>query len=329
MIMTTTTMMIACASLPLVLGGCLLDPLVDDEPTASVHILPAGAEVPRVADDPELVHQILVHDGLDDGDLEEAGGVVPLLDGRAGGEKIFYWDFGNAPRISAPVYILVEDTGDGPVPIADHPHLYDSLPGDPVYSPVRRIQHVRVTPAYRGELLTTLRALTDAIEIGLVEEPETTGLWMNAPIVAPGTTLDVGDGETAAPVEVFAGGYRAERFVFGGARGIQPLRSGGVPTGQASLLRAAGEAAAKETPIFQLGVPLEAPSDGYNYTPVTVIVEVDLANGAGDPDELDDDAELFERSGSGAITGVTTAVDDFEVTETIRNLQLQFEGGAP
>jgi hypothetical protein len=326
---TTTTARIVRASLPLLLGGCLLDPLVEDEPGTSVYILPAGAEVPSVADEPELVHQIIVHDGLDDGDLEDAGGVVPLLAGWSGGAAVGYWDFGSAPRIGALVYVLVEDTGDGPVPIADHPPLYDSLPGDAVYSPIRRIQHVAVTSAYRGELLTTVRALTDAVELGLVEEPVTTGLWIDAPVVAPGTTLDLGDGDTAAPVEVFADGYRAERFVFGGELGIQPLRNGAIPTAQASLVREAGQVSYGDEPIFQLGIPTEGPTDDYNYTPVTVIVEVELAAGVIAADTIHGDADLFGRSGNGGINAMTVAVDSFAITETILNLPLQFTGGAP
>lgn len=309
-------------------GGCLLEPLVEDDPGASVHILPADAEVPRIDDDPELVHQITVNDGLDDGDLEDAGGVVARVDGLANGVPIKYWAFGNANRIGAAMYVLMEPTQSGPRRVEAHPYLFDSLPGEPTYSAFRRINYVMVTPAYAGEKLTTLRALTDAIELGLVEEPELAGTWVNAPVVPPGTTLEIADGAAAPPIEVYAGGYVVDAFELGGDRGVQPLRGGSIPMGQASVVREDGAVAFGKEPIFQFAAPAEAPSDGFNYTAMVTMVEVDLATGVA-ADAVAADADLFTRSGSGAITGITANVERFAVTTTIRNWPMQFEEGAP
>ena len=309
------------------LGGCMLEPLVEDDPGVSVHVLPPGSEVPRIDDEPELVHQITVHDGLDDGDLEEAGGVVPRETGWVDGVEVSYWAFGNAPRTAALLYMLVEEA-DGGWKRIDHPYLFDSIPGNLSYSPFRKIELVYVTDAYDGELLTTIRALEDAVELGLVAEPITSETWIDAPVVPPGTTLDVGREDPSDPIEVYAGGYRVDAFVFGGERGVQPTRRGSLPVGQASLVREAGQVRFGSTPIFQYGIPAEPAGEDFNWTPVVTMVEVDLATDVT-ADVISSDADLFVRSGSGSITGMTPLVDRFTVTTTIQNLPIQFEEGRP
>lgn len=325
--MNTRVPLLAAAA-SLTLGGCTLDPLVDDDPAVSVHILPPGTEVPSVDVDSELVYQILVHDGLDDGPLVEAGGVIAPKTGFAGGLPVTYWSFGNAPRIGAQIYVLVEDTADGPQRIAFHPYLVDSMPGDAGYSPFRRIQHVYVTDLYDGELLTTMRALTDAVELGLVWAPVTTATWMNAPMVAPGTTLEVGRPEPEEPFDVYADGYRVPMFVFGGERGVQPLRSGAIPMAQVSTVREAGAVKYSDKPIFQLGIPAEVPVDAYNYTALVNVLEVELATGVTAA-SLTGDADLFTRSMTGSISAMKPVVESFEVSETVRNWPSQFVEGEP
>jgi hypothetical protein len=306
------------------LGGCTLDPLVEDDPEVSVHVLPPGSEVPRIDDDPELVHQISVHDGLDDGPLEEAGFVVARQSGWANGAVVSYWSFGNAPRFAGLVYVLVDAAGER----VDHPYLFDSIPGDASYSPFRKIQHVTVTDRYDGEVLPTIRALEDAVELGLVEEPVGIEMWIDAPIVPPGVTLDIGRADPEPAIEAYAGGYRIDHFVFGGERGVQPTRNGGMPAGQASVVREAGQVRFGAAPIFQYGVPAEPAGESFNWTPLVTMVEVDLADGIVD-DTIAADADLFTRSMTGSITGMTASVDRFTVTTTNRNLPIQFEEGWP
>lgn len=324
--MITRAPMFAAAALAL--AGCTLEPLVEDDPAVSLHVLPPGSVVPSVADDPELVYQISVHDGLDDGPLAEAEGVIAPKVGFAGGVPITYWSFGVAPRIGAQLYVLMDNTADGSRRVAFHPYLVDSMPGDSGYSPFRRIQHVFVTDLYDGELITTMRALSDAVELGLVEPPVTTSTWMNGPMVAPGTRLEVGRPEPQKPFEVFADGYRVPMFVFGGERGVQPLRGGAIPMGQASQLREAGAVRLGDKPIFQFGVPVEVPAEAFNYTALVTLIEVDLAAGVTAA-SLMGDGDLFTRSMTGSISAMTPAVVDFEVTETVRNWPSQFVEGEP
>lgn len=312
----------------LVQVGCL-GPLVEDDPAYSVHILPPGSEVPALEEDEALLAQVRINDGLDDGKLMENDGVVPRIAGWANGVEISYWSFGTTTRVGAMAYVLVEDASHAYVPI-EHPWLLDSIPGDPVYGPIRRIQHVVVTDAYAGEILTTVRALEDAIELGLVEEPVPAGTWVNAPVVAPGTRLDVGEGfAPAEPIEAYANGHRVPTFRFGGERGVQPLRSGQPPLGQAATLRERGSVQFEKAPVFQWGVPAEVPVESHNYTPLAAIVEVDLADGVVAAEQVHGDADLFTRSANGAISGVTSLVDSFVVTETVRNWPMQFTEGAP
>jgi len=277
--------------------------------------------VPRIDENGELLHQIQVHDGLDDSALEESGGVVPRLSGWAEGAAVNYWSFGNAPRFGALVYVLVDESGAR----VDHPLLLDSIPGDPVYSPIRKIQHVVVTGDYDGELFTTVSALVDGEELGLVAAPEPTGTWFDAPVVMPGTTLDLGEGVAPrATVEAFAGGYRVDLFSFDAdPRDVQPVRSGGIPTSQAATLREHGAISFKPGPVFQKALPAAPPAEMSNYTPLVAIVEVTLADGVAAA-TLHADADLFTRSMTGSISGYTASVDSVTITTTIKNWPMQF-----
>jgi len=306
------------------LAGCTLDPLVEDDPQVSVHILPAGSDVPSIADDPELVHQIEVHDGLDDDDLVEAEGVIARAPGWANGVAVSYWAFGNATRITATAYVLVD--GEDAI---DHPWIFDTIPGDPGYSPIRRLSHVQITGAYDDEVLPDLAALFDAIELGLVEEPVPVGTWIDAPVVMPGTTLEVGEDEVADPIIAYAGGWQIDHFRLGGDLAEQPLRFGGISTTQVSRLREEMSAGFTSAPVFQMALPTEPPTDRPNWLPLVTIVEVRLAPGVIAATDIDADADLYMRSGSGSISAYTPLVDSYTVTTTTQHWAIQLEEGKP
>ncbi len=312
------------------LAGCELDPLVEDQPGASVHVLPPGADVPRIETSPDRLHQLEVHDGIDDRGLEEAEGVVERVTGRADGVEVSYWKMGEVSLAAGLVYQLVRADGDDVVPV-DHPYVLDSLPGDNGYSPVRRLQHVRVTDRYAGELLPTVRALIDAEDLGLIEPAEPAGVWLSIPVVPPDTRLDVGDGIAPAPtVEVFAEGFRVDVFLIGGPYLEQPTTSSGsVPTGQLSFLAEAEDFDVDDdVPILQFGIPTEAPGDSHNYTPLATVLHVRLAPGVLASD-ITSDADLFTRSSRGSINGVTDLVDSFEDTGVVKYWPVQIQEGSP
>jgi hypothetical protein len=302
-------------------AACRLEPLVDDDPGASLEILPPGSELPRIDENLELLHQIQVHDGLDDGALEMNGGRVLRITGWAEGAQVSYWSFGNAPRFGALAYVLVDEQRR---PI-EHPMILDSIPGDAVYSPMRKLIHVVVTDDYDGEIFPTVESLTDGVELGLVLEPEPVGTWFDAPVVMPGTTLDRGESVEPTPTrEAIAQGYRVDLFVFDDdPRAVQPLRSGSIPTTQAASLREQGSVSFKPSPVFQKALPAAPPAEMANYTPLVQIVEVQLATGVVAAD-LHADADLFTRGMTGSISGYTAAVDSATVTTVYKNWPMEF-----
>lgn len=306
-------------------AACRLDPLVEDTPGASVNVLPSDATVRNVTTNPELTNQITLNDSLARVFGNAGGtGLIPRSSGGwAGGNAVAFWSFGTAERAPAPIYLF--GTGD-PNPEAasfvlnDHLPLVDALPGDSEYEPVHTIYNVQVTDKYRGEKITTTAALADAIDLGLVNPPVATKRFYNWPIVRPGTTLDVGGGMVASPRPIYGRGYLVDSYRLG-AQQSNPL--GLLPTAQVSFLREPGSGGYDQVhPIFQ-ALPMTA-----GYTPVSIVVNVDLAQGTGVAD-IHGDADLFTRTSTGAIMMPTNKVANFLVTETTLDLQIQFTEGAP
>jgi hypothetical protein len=335
----TTAAAVAAAA---VIGttGCL-DPLVKDQPGASANLLPAGTVVPNAVDNLDLKVQLTLNDGLDDSAFTANKGVVRLGTGVSGGAtNVGFWSFGPATQAPSPIYKFFQMTDAGLVPIA-HPPLLDALPGDHGYGAIHEINQVVVTDAYNGELITTIDALADAIDLGLVNEPTPLILmpgmtmpgkyFVDCPVVLPNTTLDVGNMMTAAPETMYARGYTVTAFEFGGALGVQPIPAGGVlmPTSQVSYLREQFKNYDTTRPIFQATIPTVTPPPLMpNYTPLSVVVNVDLAPGVL-ASMITKDSDLFTRSSTGAITGTTNLVNTFQVTTSIQLLQLQFVDGMP
>lgn len=337
------------------LGGCdMMKPRVSDIPidappgvdpdgsyTGPKQVLPPGTPVPSIDENAELLAQIKVYDGLSDNALMQSGGVVTRSTGKAGGATVMYWSFGAALVVdnflnSAPIYMLADDDGAGNLtPRTDHPWLIDSIPGDSRYAAFRRIMYVPVTSKYEGQLITSIDALNEAIELGLVGEPTPVSTWRNMPVVPPGTKLELGG--AAAPMEatqVYARGYLVDVLPMGYT---QPLANGRVPLGQEARLLsgvAAGTPPSLPTaldaqPVFQFGIPAAPPTTSYNYTPAVTEVDVRLAT-AVDPTMVTSDAQLFKRSGNGSISAYyTTMVDSYVITTNVSNKQIQFAEGSP
>ncbi len=304
-----------------------LHPLVSDTPGASSHLLPAGTVVPSVTDNLDLANQIALNDGLDDTMLAASMGVIQRGMGESAGGTVAFWSFGPATRAPSPLYILYQDTGSGLVPI-DHPPLIDALPGDHGYSALHTITQVVVTSKYAGQLITTTAALSDAVDLGFVNTPMPTGTFVMSPIVLPGTTLEVGAATPAVPETVFANGYTVAMFRFGGALGIQP-GSMLLPTSQVSFLREAHAATYDATrPIFQATIPAAPATAKPNYTPLSIVIDVDLADGMP-ASSITQDSDLFMRSAAGAIATTSDKVAQFQITATQLLLQLQFTVGQP
>ncbi|MGE5187128.1 MAG: hypothetical protein ACM31C_33995 [Acidobacteriota bacterium] len=311
--------------------------------TGSKNILPAGATVPSIADNAELVSQIRLNLGISGSLLAMTGNVVPRSTGKAGGASVKYWSFGPVPiesgfAVAAPLYVLVTDNGDGTyTPIAEHPPLIDTICGDVRYSPIRRVTYVPVTDKYAGQLFPSVEALSDADAAGLIDTPVAAGTWVNMPVVLPGMQLEVATGTNAPTTQVFGRGYKVDVFELGTLYGPQPLRNNLVPVGQASSLQsgvATGTPPVLPTafdpqPVFQFAAPAGPPTMAPNYTPIATEVDVRLASGIA-PSAITSDGDLFARSASGAITGYSaTNVASFTVTTTVTDRQVQFAEGSP
>lgn len=323
---------VTVAAVALGAAGCL-GPLVDDKPGASSHLLRPGSQVPSAADNPELADQIRINDGLDDIAFAMSGGVVPRGTGMSAGAPVRFWSFGPASRAPAPLYEFYARTESGLVRL-DHPALVDALPGDPAYSPLHVINQVVVTDAYADQLITSMDALDDAFDLGLVEAPISTQTFVDSPIVLPNTQLDVGNGKPQVlPETVYARGYTITAFRLGGALGVQPTGTTGttvLATSQVSFLRQQLQGTYNPArPIFEATIPtMPPPPMTTTYTPLSVVVNVDLAPPTM-ASSINRDSDLFIRSPAGEIMGTTPAVAQFQVTTSVLLLQLQFMDGLP
>ncbi len=187
----------ACA----LLAGCL-GPGASDETGYSSHVLGHGARVASLEDEEPMRLKLDMNDGID-------GELVPLRSAFAEGAPVSYWDFGTTPTSVEPLWRFRRRVKGGADESVGHPDLIDSVPGDMSYSPLRAIYIVYVTRAYDGERITSLRALDDAIELGLVEEPKPLGKFGNCPVMLSTTRVETGDGSAPrAPDTVY---YRERR----------------------------------------------------------------------------------------------------------------------
>jgi hypothetical protein len=323
MYMTTAAALLALAA-----AGCRLDPLVKDKPGASAHLLPASAVVPSAASNPELANQIALNDGVNDKALMTNGGVIPRGTGVSNGKTVRYWSFGAGNRAPSPIYKFYARLETGELQAISHPPLVDALPGDAAYSALHTINQVVVTEAYAGQLITTSAALADAIELGLAEPPVPTGTFVTSPVVLPTTSLDTGAAAPEPAEVVYGHGYSVGAFELGGELGVQPIGEL-LPTSQVSYLRDATGATYDSTrPVFQATIPTVAATTKANYTPLSVVLDVDLK--PSDPaTSILSDGQLFMRTSTGAIGGTQGPVELFQVTTTISILQLQFMDGRP
>lgn len=179
----------AAAALGVATGIGCLDPMVSDEVPPRGLVLPAGTEVPEAHEDPDIEGLIAANDGVD--------GEVPLLSGFAAGGPVGYWDFGTAPSFAAPLWVLVERTGEDRLVPIGHNTIAQVIPGQPRYSPYWTVCFVEVTSAYAGEIIPSLEALQEAQDLGLVLAPVPQDMVVNCPVVAGDVTLEVGDGQPA------------------------------------------------------------------------------------------------------------------------------------
>lgn len=190
-------------------GGCL-GPVGDERAGYSAALLPAGSKLPSVDKDELLKNRIANNSGV-------MGDLVTMRTAFANGVQVHYWDFGAALSSLEPIWSFRRHGKDGAAEPIDHYDLVDSIPGDNNYSPFRQRYWVFVTAAYRGEKISSLRALEDAIELGLVDEPAPAEDYVDRPVAPASAQLPFGDGrEPQATEPVYYRGHVAAQFRIGG-----------------------------------------------------------------------------------------------------------------
>jgi hypothetical protein len=254
--------------------GCL-DSLVDDEPGYSRYVQPADASVPSAYDDKLLNRKIDLNDA-------ESPPTVPLKNGFAAGQAIRYWDFGVAKRAAAPAYGLAS-CADGkviPVPVSEHPVIVDNIPGDNDYSSFRSFQWACKTPKYSGEIIDSLDAFNDAIDLGLITDPTGTPAttWANNPIVGKDVAMAFSAMLNKPPLPAY---YRGTKVLFHdlqqqeGLFTIDPMA--GIKTGNVYELVKPGQMTPARvifsTPYLN---PDGSGTRNPNYTPNWIVVTLQL-----------------------------------------------------
>ncbi len=289
--------------------GCL-GPLVDDEVITGYDLVyPKGtspAEVPEAEDDPMLEAQILAYQGFE-------GASIRMISGFADGASVRYWDFGAAPAVAIPIFLIVTDIADdGSFTPLDHPTIVDAVPGDPGYSPFWQVFIVPTTDTFDGEVITSFGAVQEARDTGLLGEPVKLDAYVNCPIVHRDVKLEV-PGGWAEPVQLYYRGQRASYYPFG-LHGL-PEDSNAVHTGDVYHLRREGGEPLDET-VRGVDMTGDGDTDDTNqifdarfgdddFSPLVMATEIVVAVGTGSIDtsgdeevsDVNDEADLFDDDG--------------------------------
>jgi hypothetical protein len=325
--------LLACCFL--VATGCL-GPLVDDEYVDAGQeslLLPPGSHVPSLHDDPNLDEMVDDNDGVER--------YVARIGGFVDGEHVRYWDFGPSPTFTSPVWVFGSDDGAGGlVKLPDHPVLFDVVPGQEGYTPMWQVFLVFVTEAYAGELITSLPALQEAEERGLVQPPQPVSVYVNCPVVHPDVLLETADmGEPVVPNECFYRGMRCFYFDLAPPTVTEQMISD-LPVDNVYVLRREGGEPLSE-PLRNVDMTGDGDLLDTNnvfgfgtaaaeYSPLVRMVEVVVPLDTGSIDtyldetqaDYTDAAQLFSGSGD-SIVPVPGAVIAFEVDEQVLNLPQQ------
>jgi hypothetical protein len=212
--------------------GCL-DSGDPEKAGYSAQLLAPDAEVPLYDSDEALRARLNAADG-------QESTMIPLRTGYAGGREIHYWDFGVTPSGAKPVWVFRAGGVE-----SDHPDLIDSVPGDTGHTSFRKVYVVYFTNAYAGQRITSVQALEDALELGLLEEPFWENLYANLPVVLADAELEVGPDETPLkPEPVYYRGRTTHHFKLSAARGPGPftVEKPPIPSPNAYLPRRQDEA---------------------------------------------------------------------------------------
>ncbi len=315
--------------------GCL-ERNGEEKAAYSPHLRGPRDRIPRVEEDDRLRKRIDAADNL-------AMPVVPLHSAFVAGQEVAYVDFGTATANARAIWQFRRLNGAGEPEDFGHPDLVDSAPGDMTYGPFRSQYLVLVTDAYEGERITSLQALEDALEIGLLQEPQPLGTYIDCPMVLADTIIE-DDGVTPLPPlalrEIYYRGHIATCFALLGEDGNVksfPLdERGSFQARNAYALRRQDESRVLDEMVWMndlngdgdkrdsnLVLTLSMMQPGYAvlWKQVDVVVEPDYEFGAARSE-----SDLFTREMIGQVA-VTPPVVQYMDSTVLKNLVVW--GGAP
>jgi hypothetical protein len=197
----------------------------------SSFVLESNVEVRALERNMDAKTKLDLNDGLN--------ASTPLHTGYANGKEVRYWDLGTSLATAEPIWIFLRHLGEASE-VVEHPPLIDSIPGDTVYSPIRIIFEVYVTPKWANQKFPSLRALDDGVELGLLEEPMQKDQFTNCVVTLKDNTVDGPDGKKFLPTEVYYRGKSVYQFCIGdlvGNSGQFGAKMGAPVFGNAYLLR--------------------------------------------------------------------------------------------
>jgi hypothetical protein len=202
-----------------------------------------------------------------------SGPLIPLRTGYVAGHEVQYWDLGTAPTTAEPIWRFKRHDGTK----VEHPPLVDSIPGDTVYSPIRILFDVYVTPRWQGEQFPSLRAVDDGVELGLLEDPIQTDLFTNCVVTIAETQLEAGDNRPPHnPTVAYYRGRSINQFCVDeltGNDGMFMSKMGSPVFGTALMLRRENQMLSLDESLFKTDLN----GDG-DMTDANVVFDADIGD---------------------------------------------------
>lgn len=282
-------------------AGCL-EPQTDDQAGYSRNLLPSGANVKSGASDTIISRKIDMGDGV------SMGKATPKS-GWAAGHAVKYWDLGVARGTALPAYQLARCDNEG-VPlengVLEHPMLVDAIPGDADYTQFWGVYYACVTPAYRGELVTSLLALNDAYEMGLLKEPTEPQAWKHCPLVSDNVVLEEAPEGLGWTRTAYYRGYAITYVDFGAQGNVVASMGKTVSTGNVYEIVKQGSTKIERV-VFASGAFNEDGTRSEKYTPVWTIVNVVISSMA-DPTTFVQESDIATQNMDRTFTKASDAV---------------------
>lgn len=303
--------------------------------------LPPGATVPNVTTDADRTSLLDDNDGV----MRE----VRRVRAFASGEPVWYWGFGPVES-DAPMDLFLlcrrAVAGGRCTALEDHPPIAEVMPGMPEYAPFGLEHDVEVTASYAGERITSVEAMQQAVEHGLLRAPVATTRFREIVVVHPDVRLEVAPGTFVTPTPIYAEGFEGAAFDFSATHGSYALLDGAVRIRNVYVLTRDGEA----MPLNEVARMADLTGDGDTndsnnvfgvaldepeYTPLWRAVRVTVPSDYASIDTSMDETmaeytsshDMFDVAPDYTITPIEGRVVSHELTDMLINCPIQSAAG--